>query len=57
MCVPEADGSDQLMNDGGDATLLVHKGKELEVMFPIGEPTRSSVALGCSLGSSRGKGP
>ena len=31
MCVPEADGSDQLMNDGGDATLLMHKGKELEV--------------------------
>ena len=31
MCVPEACGADQLMNDGGDATLLVHKGKELEV--------------------------
>ena len=30
MCVPETDGSDQLMNDGGDATLLMHKGKELE---------------------------
>ena len=30
MCGPVADGSDQLMNDGGDATLLLHKGKELK---------------------------
>ena len=30
MCVPEADGSAQVMNDGGDATLLLHKGKELK---------------------------
>jgi len=30
MTVPGADGCDQLVDDGGDATLLMHKGKELE---------------------------
>ena len=30
MSVPGADGSNQVMSDGGDATLLLHKGKELE---------------------------
>ena len=30
MCVPETDGSDQLMNDGGEATLLMNNGNELE---------------------------
>merc|ERR1712107_178763 len=30
MTVPSADGCDQLVDDGGDATLLTHKGKELE---------------------------
>eukprot|EP00913_Durusdinium_trenchii_P019394 g18232.t1 len=33
MTVPGADGCDQLVDDGGDATLLVHKGKELEEKF------------------------
>ncbi|CAK9015244.1 Adenosylhomocysteinase (S-adenosyl-L-homocysteine hydrolase) (AdoHcyase) [Durusdinium trenchii] len=33
MTVPGADGCDQLVDDGGDATLLVHKGKELEAKF------------------------
>merc|ERR1711866_32834 len=28
MTVPGADGCDQLVDDGGDATLLIHKGKE-----------------------------
>merc|ERR1712004_163805 len=30
MTVPGADGCDQLVDDGGDATLLMHKGKEFE---------------------------
>merc|ERR1719412_1166813 len=33
MLVPGADGCDQLVDDGGDATLLVHKGKEFEEKF------------------------
>merc|ERR1711977_546862 len=30
MTVPGKDGCDQLVDDGGDATLLIHKGKEFE---------------------------
>merc|ERR1719328_484760 len=33
MTVPGADGCDQLVDDGGDATLLIHKGKEWETKF------------------------
>jgi len=33
MTVPGADGCDQLVDDGGDATLLIHKGKEWEEKF------------------------
>merc|ERR1712087_196250 len=33
MTVPDADGCDQLVDDGGDATLLMHKGKELEAKY------------------------
>merc|ERR1712037_854790 len=33
MQVPGHDGCDQLVDDGGDATLLVHKGKEFEGKF------------------------
>jgi len=33
MTVPGADGCDQLVDDGGDATLLMHKGKELEEKY------------------------
>merc|ERR1712087_179180 len=33
MMVPGADGCDQLVDDGGDATLLIHKGKEYEEKF------------------------
>jgi len=33
MTVPGEDGCDQLVDDGGDATLLMHKGKELEEKF------------------------
>jgi len=33
MMVPGADGCDLLVDDGGDATLLIHKGKELEEKF------------------------
>merc|ERR1712190_377903 len=33
MTVPGADGCDQLVDDGGDATLLIHKGKEFEQKF------------------------
>merc|ERR1712084_166033 len=33
MTVPGADGCDQLVDDGGDATLLIHKGKELEKKY------------------------
>merc|ERR1712130_992546 len=33
MTVPGADGCDLLVDDGGDATLLIHKGKEFETKF------------------------
>merc|ERR1712076_274758 len=33
LTVPGADGCDQLVDDGGDATLLIHKGKEFEEKF------------------------
>merc|ERR1712227_471545 len=33
MTVPGQDGCDQLVDDGGDATLLIHKGKEFEGKF------------------------
>jgi len=33
MTVPGKDGCDQLVDDGGDATLLIHKGKEYEAKF------------------------
>merc|ERR1711939_589420 len=33
MTVPGSDGCDQLVGDGGDATLLVHKGVEFEAKF------------------------
>merc|ERR1712070_600205 len=33
MTVPGADGCDQLVDDGGDATLLIHKGKDFEEKF------------------------
>jgi adenosylhomocysteinase len=33
MTVPGFDGCDQLVDDGGDATLLIHKGKELEAKY------------------------
>jgi len=33
MTVPGCDGCDQLVDDGGDATLLIHKGKEYEAKY------------------------
>jgi len=30
---PGADGPDQIIDDGGDATMLIHKGKEFEAQF------------------------
>jgi adenosylhomocysteinase len=33
MTVPGKDGCDQLVDDGGDATLLIHKGLEFETKF------------------------
>merc|ERR1712087_1016805 len=33
LTVPGADGCDQLVDDGGDATLLIHKGREFELKF------------------------
>merc|ERR1712151_1283238 len=33
MTVPNADGCDQLVDDGGDATLLIHKGKHYEELY------------------------
>merc|ERR1712072_1400591 len=33
MTVPGKDGCDQLVDDGGDATLLIHKGVEFEAKF------------------------
>ena len=34
---PDADGRDLLVNDGGDATFLIHKGTELEAMLDDAE--------------------
>eukprot|EP00927_Polykrikos_kofoidii_P031576 TRINITY_DN27131_c2_g1_i1.p1 TRINITY_DN27131_c2_g1~~TRINITY_DN27131_c2_g1_i1.p1 ORF type:complete len:497 (+),score=94.30 TRINITY_DN27131_c2_g1_i1:63-1493(+) len=33
LTVPGADGCDQLVDDGGDATVMIHKGKEFEDAF------------------------
>jgi len=33
LTVPDCDGCDQLVDDGGDATLLIHKGREFEEKF------------------------
>merc|ERR1712040_27199 len=33
MTVPGEDGCDLIVDDGGDATLLIHKGKEFEEKF------------------------
>merc|ERR1711990_1377165 len=33
MTVPGSDGCDQLVDDGGDATMLVHKGREYEATY------------------------
>ena len=33
LTVPGADGCDQLDDDGGDATILIHKDTELEAAF------------------------
>jgi adenosylhomocysteinase len=33
LTIPGKDGCDQLVDDGGDATLLIHKGKEFEEKF------------------------
>merc|ERR1711953_1064238 len=33
MTWPDVDGCDQLVDDGGDATLLIHKGKEFKAKF------------------------
>ena len=33
MTVPGEDGCDLLVDDGGDATLLIHKGKEFEEKY------------------------
>merc|ERR1712178_191318 len=33
LTTPGSDGCDQLVDDGGDATLLIHKGKEYEEKF------------------------
>merc|ERR1719275_71768 len=33
LTVPNSDGCDQLVDDGGDATLLIHKGKEFEAKY------------------------
>ena len=30
---PGADGPDQIVDDGGDATMLIHKGLEFEAKF------------------------
>merc|ERR1712164_106808 len=33
MTVPGADGPDQIVDDGGDATMLIHKGREYEATY------------------------
>ena len=36
---PDADGPNMILDDGGDATLLVHKGVEFERAGAVPEPT------------------
>merc|ERR1712025_1246749 len=50
MTVPGADGCDQLVDDGGDATLLMHKGKEFEEDGSLPDPAATDNAeLKCIL--------
>ena len=62
MTVPGADGCDQLVDDGGAATLLIHKGKEWETKFAKMDPGRIQAALttqgavpSCSCGKARSR--
>ena len=45
MTVPGADGCDQLVDDGGDAILLMHKGKEFEEKYAKDKPHRDQTHL------------
>jgi adenosylhomocysteinase len=44
MTVPGCDGCDQLVDDGGDATLLIHLGHELEKAGKVAEPDTAANA-------------
>jgi adenosylhomocysteinase len=44
MTWPDSDGPNMILDDGGDATLLVHKGCEYEKLGHVPEPTGSTSA-------------
>ncbi|MFN6119770.1 MAG: adenosylhomocysteinase [Actinomycetes bacterium] len=44
MTWPDGDGPNMILDDGGDATLLVHKGREFELAGEVPDPTSASNA-------------
>jgi adenosylhomocysteinase len=42
MTWPDGDGPNMILDDGGDATLLVHKGREFELAGEVPDPTSAS---------------
>ena len=55
---PDGDGPNMILDDGGDATLLVHKGVEYEKAGKVPDPSTadnesSKSCSVCSAGSSR----
>jgi adenosylhomocysteinase len=42
MTWPDGDGPNMILDDGGDATLLVHKGREFEALGEVPDPTEAS---------------
>ena len=56
---PDADGPNMILDDGGDATLLVHKGVEFEKAGAVPDPSTADseefeVVLATSAGAGRG---
>ena len=56
---PEGDGPNMILDDGGDATLLVHKGVEFEkagaVPDPDSTPSPRSSRSSCDCSSARSR--
>ena len=44
MTWPDGDGPNMILDDGGDATLLVHKGREFDLAGEVPDPTSASNA-------------